>query len=202
MKSKVASLLGLACSTGISFGAAGMFDQFLFTTTTGSAPLSFYDIGATTGNPDFQGNDLGVYSVGDSLFVGGQQKSFKNNGTDVFSHGLAWRVYSGSPSGSFTTVNMPFQFDIGGGDQQWGGDSQGAHSDPIEVSTNVLQGLAPGSYTLDVYSFITTNGVNESATVFNNVGGNNYQATFTVIPEPSAALLGGLGLIGLLRRRR
>jgi uncharacterized protein (TIGR03382 family) len=112
-------------------------------------------------------------------------------------------VYSGGPSGSFTTVNMPFQFNIGGGgDQQWGGDSQGANSDPIEISSNVLLGLAPGSYTLDVYSFITTNGVNADSTIFNNVGGNNYKATFTVIPEPASAALGLLGALALLRRRR
>jgi len=32
--------------------------------------------------------------------------------------------------------------------------------------------------------------------------GNNYDLSFTIIPEPRAALLGGLGLLFLLRRRR
>jgi uncharacterized protein (TIGR03382 family) len=98
---------------------------------------------------------------------------------------------------------MPFQFNTGvNSDQQWGGDSQGSNSDPIEISGNVLSGLTNGTYTLDVYSFITTNGVNANATIFNNVAGNNYKATFTVVPEPAAAALGLLGTALLLRRRR
>jgi len=190
-------------ATGTSFGAAGMFNQFLFTTTTGTTPLAFYDIGAATGNPDFQGSNLGIFTAGTNYFIGGQQRSYKDNGTDVTGHGLSWRVYSGAPSGSFATVAMPFQFNTGvNNDQQWGGDSQGSNSDPIEISTNILAGLPNGSYTLEVFSFITTNSVNEIPTVFNNVGGSNYQASFTVIPEPASAVLGILGTLLLLRRRK
>jgi hypothetical protein len=203
MKLKSAIAAFSLSASGLSFGAAGMWDQFIFTTTTGTTPLTFYDIGASTANPDFQSANLGTFTVGNTFYIGGQQKSWKDNGTDVTGHGIAWRVYSGSPSGTFTTVSMPFQFNIGGsGDQQWGGDSQGANSNPIEISSNILSGLTPGSYTLDVYSYITTNGFNAASTIFNNAGGNNYKATFTVVPEPSAALLGGLASLMLLRRRR
>jgi uncharacterized protein (TIGR03382 family) len=31
---------------------------------------------------------------------------------------------------------------------------------------------------------------------------NNVDVTFTAVPEPSTALLGGLGVLALLRRRR
>ncbi|MGL4400737.1 MAG: hypothetical protein ACRCXD_12770 [Luteolibacter sp.] len=191
-------------ASGSAFGAAGIFDSFVFTTTTGATPLAFHDIGATTGNPDFQGSNLGTFTVGAStLQIGGQQRSFKNNSTDVTSHSISWRVWSGTPTGSFTAVSMPFQFNIGGGgDQQWGGDSQGANSDPIEISTNVLSGLVNGTYTLEVFSQITTNGVNAASTIFNNNGGANYQATFTVVPEPASAVLGLIGSMLLLRRRR
>lgn len=191
-------------ASGNAFGAAGIFNSFLFTTTTGSTPLTFYDIGATTGNPDFQGSNLGTFTVGAStLRMGGQQRSFKNNSTDVTSHSISWRVWSVTPSGSFITVNMPFQFNIGGGgDQQWGGDTQGSNADPIEISTNVLAGLTNGLYTLEVFSQINTNGVNAATSIFNNVGGSNYRATFTVIPEPATAALGLVGSLLLLRRRR
>ncbi|MEO5714548.1 MAG: hypothetical protein ABIT37_13765 [Luteolibacter sp.] len=194
--------IGLLAS-GTSFGAAGMFSQFVFTTTSGTTPLTFYDIGAVTGNPDFQGSNLGTFTVGSNYYLGGQQRSYKDNGTDVTGHGISWRVYSGSPSGSFATVAMPFQFNTGvNNDQQWGGDSQGSNADPIEISTNILAGLPNGTYTLEVFTFITTNNVNEAATVFNNVGGSNYQASFTVIPEPASAMLGILGSVLLLRRRK
>lgn len=191
-------------STGNTFGAAGIFDAFLFTTTTGAAPLTFYDIGASTANADFQGSTLGIFTVGSStLQIGGQQKSFKNSGTDVTSHSIQWRVWSSTATGTFTAVSMPFQFNIGGnGDQQWGGDTQNSNPDPIEISTNVLSGLTNGNYTLEVYSQITTNGTNAASTIANNNSNNNFQASFSVVPEPSAALLGGLGALILLRRRR
>lgn len=213
MKPQHVALLALI-SAGNSWGAAGFWDSFVFTTTTGNAPLAFYDIGAATANPDFQGSNLGNFTVGDTLYLGGQQKSWKDNFTDVTGHSISWRVYSGSPSGTFTTVNLPFQWNKGDpgapgflandGDQQWGGDSQGANVDPVDVSGNVLSGLTPGTYTLEVYSQVNTNNVNEAAIVYNGNGGNNYKASFNVlaIPEPASALLGALGALTLLRRRR
>lgn len=102
-------------ATSHSFGAAGIYDSFLFTTTTGSAPLNFYDIGAVTVNPDFQNSNLGIFQLTDNLRLGGQEKSSKDNGTDVTSHSLFWRVWltSAGASGSFASVNMPFQWNKG-----------------------------------------------------------------------------------------
>lgn len=116
-----------------------------------------------------------------------------------------YRFYStGGTPGSFISVNMPFQIDnVGGtsGDQQWGGDINGANA-ALVTSSNILSGLANGNYTLEVYSEIATNSVNASSTIANNNSGANYTAAFTVIPEPSAALLGAIGSLVLLRRRR
>lgn len=191
-------------ATGNAFGAAGIFDSFIFTTTSGTGPFTYYDIGAVTVNPEFQGSNLGTFTVGSStLQIGGQQKSFKNSGTDVTSHSISWRVWSGTPAGSFTAVSMPFQFNIGGGgDQQWGGDTLGSNPDPVEISSNVLSGLPNGSYTLEVYTQINTNGISAPTSIFNNNSNNNFQATFNVIPEPTGAALGLIGAVLLLRRRR
>jgi MYXO-CTERM domain-containing protein len=193
-------------TAGTSFGAAGIYDALVFTTTTGGTPLTFYDIGAVTVNPDFDGGDLGDFNLGSVFQIGGQQKSYKNTGSDVTSHTIYWKV-----TGAFTGVNMPFQWNQGdggapsglnnAGDQQWGGDVQGGNASLV-LSGNVLSGLTAGDYTLEVYSEITTNGVDAAGTIGNVNGGNNYKATFTVVPEPTSAALGLLGVGLLLRRRR
>jgi hypothetical protein len=205
------TLLALAAFSPLSaFASAGMYDQFVFLSTN-SGPLAFYDAGASTANPNFQGASLGTFNrFVDTLQIGGQQKSFKNGGTDVLSHSVFWRILE--LGGAFTGVTMPFQWNFGDagapgnlnnpGDQQWGGDTQGANGNPIEISTNVFSSLLNGAYTLEVYTQITTNGTGAPATIFNNNGGANYQATFTLIPEPSRAMLLGLGLTGLIFRRR
>ncbi|MBL9115934.1 MAG: PEP-CTERM sorting domain-containing protein [Verrucomicrobiaceae bacterium] len=180
-----------------SFGAAGMFDQFVIVNTTGN---TYYDIGATTGNPDFQSSSLGTFTNADTLRLGGQGKSYKNNGTDVTGMQLWYRVYEGvTPVGGFTNLDYFFKSNIGGGgDQEWGTDT-GSPS----YTSNFLTGLLNGTYTVEVYSTINTNGVNEAFTVYNSNGSNNFKASFTVVPEPSRAvlLLGGLGVLVMRRRR-
>lgn len=192
------------------FGAVGIYDAYAFTSLNGGG-LSFYDIGAVTGNPDFQGSTLGTFNrFTDNLQLGGQQKSYKNSGSDVTGHTIFWRILE--LGGSFASVNMPFQWNSGdpgapgglnnSGDQQWGGDSQGANGNPLELSSNVFAGLLNGTYTLQVYSQISTNGVNAPSTVLNDNGGSYFSASFTLVPEPSKSLFGMLGLFGLFLRRR
>lgn len=182
-----------------SFGAAGMFDQFVIVNTGG---VAYFDIGATTANPDFQGATLGTFTSSSSLLLGGQGKSWKNSGTDVTGMQLFYRIWQGTPSGSFSQFNYAFQFNIGvGGDQQWGSDVAGANGSAFYTG-NLLNGLANGNYNLEIFSRITTNGVNAASQIFNNAGGNNYTASFSVVPEPSRVLFGLLGLGALVFRRR
>lgn len=177
-----------------------MFDQFIIVNTGSSAYL---DIGATTGNPDFQGTNLGDFTSGGSLLLGGQGKSYKNGSSDVTGMALYYRVWQGSAGGAFTPLNYAFQSNlVTPGDQQWGSDVAGANGTAF-FTGNLLTGLSAGSYSLEVYSQISTNGQDGASNpTVNNNGGNNFIATFSVVPEPSRALLLILGLSLVFTRRR
>ena len=201
MKSRMIAMAAVMFPA-ISFGAAGIYDELIWTTTVtpfAYGTSTFREIDSDTANlfgaGEFHGADLGTFNVGATLYLTGEQKSFKNNGTDVTSHTLFWSVTGTGGSGS-GSLGYGFESDLGGGNQQWGADNSGS------LTSNILSGLGNGSYTLSVWSRITTNGVDAATEIFNNRGGANYNATFTVVPEPSAALLGGIGMLMLLRRRR
>lgn len=188
----------IALTAGLQAGA-GIFDSFGIVRTTTN---TYYDIGASTANADFQGANLGTFDVTlDNLQLGGQTKTYKNDSSDVSGARIWYRIWSGSESGSFTSLTYAFQIDnVGGvpGDQQWGTDT----GSPFYTS-NLLTGLSNGNYTLEVYTEISTNGVNAANPIAANNGGSNYEATFSVIPEPStyALVFGGLAALVLLRRR-
>jgi MYXO-CTERM domain-containing protein len=203
MKSARLLLFAAAITLPVSsFAATGLFDQFVII-NTGSQ--TYYDIGASTGNPDFQGSNLGTFNpgTGSTLSLGGQGKSFKNDSSDVTGMQLLYRIWQGTESGAFTPFSYAFQSNLGPpGDQQWGSDVAGANGTAFYTPGNLLSSLANGTYTLEVLSRITTNGVNTANPVNNDNGGANFEATFSVVPEPSRAMLGMLGLSGLLFRRR
>jgi hypothetical protein len=178
-----------------------MFDQFII---VNSGTNTYYDIGATTANADFQGASLGSFTTSGSLLLGGQGKSFKNNFSDVTGMSLFYRVWQGIPGGSFNQFNYAFQINNVGsisGDQQWGSDVAGSNGTAFYTG-NLLTGLATGTWNLEVFSQITTNGVNTTNPISNNNGTANFTATFAVVPEPSRILLLFAGVAAMLMRRR
>lgn len=181
MKKVILSFL-LFLNTIFLFAGAGFFDSFAYANANASGN-TFYDLGTTTGNPDFTGTNIGSFAPGTAdLFLGGQTKTFKNNGTDVTGTSLYYRIYPvGSPSGAFTPIPYSFQNNIGGsGDQQWGTDINGSNS--TDNAVNVLAGstLPAGNYSLEVYVEITTNGVDAPSIILDNNGGANYIASFEI----------------------
>lgn len=173
--------------------------------------------GAGAGNPawGFYANSgqssSGVWSlVGGSLTVGQEvgidfDNGFINNGSQV---GIEFR--------NGTTVGLSIFFD--GGDSFYevfrnGGvvnSSVGFTDNGFNIQ---VESTGTSTYALSFGAFSQTgtfgNGVSaiDNIRVYNNNAGgggqfNLFANNITVVPEPSAALLGGLGALALLRRRR
>jgi hypothetical protein len=165
---KIYSLfLILLAFVSYSAQATGIFESYAVLNINGGGN-TYYDLQASTTNPDFNGLDLGTFTNGQTLvFVGGENKTWKNGGGDVTGGRIHYRVYTGTPSGSFSNVSFNWIQDLGNGDQKWGATTG---------TTDVLAGLPNGVYTLEVYSEADTN----LGARYSNNGGANYKATFTV----------------------
>ncbi|GAB2647253.1 hypothetical protein GCM10027035_46060 [Emticicia sediminis] len=162
------------CSTS-TFAGSGIFESYVIVQANGGS-ANYYDLFASTGNPDFQGLNLGVFSCVNSLVIkGGQNKTYKNGTDNILNGYLYYRVYKNGTDPnlvSFTSINLGFDINLNGsGDQQW--TNAGA-------TANILQGLTNGTYTIEVYSSADFTYSGGSGTHYQNIGGANYKATFTV----------------------
>lgn len=192
MKTRALIALTVLSAINLSHAASGIFESYGIIKINAST-AQYYDMQAATVNPDFQGASFGTFdtTVGNTLtLVGGEIKTFKNGGSDVTGAFFDYRVFKvGDTPSSFTEFSLPFNSDLGGGDQKW---------DKTNQNVDILTGLSNGNYTLEVFARATsTDGPH-----FSNNGGSNYTASFTVVPEPTSAALGLLGAGLLLRRRR
>jgi hypothetical protein len=155
----------------------------------------------------FDGADLGTFNLGDTLEItGANVLTFKNGPSDVTGAEIQWRVYLvGDTPGAFTVAGINFGADapfndpagnsyVNGGDQNWG-------NLPAGGGVQDIMPLAAGDYEVEIFYRATTN---VDGDLFSNNGGNNFVATFTVVPEPGTlALLGvGMATLGIVRRRR
>jgi hypothetical protein len=146
---------------------------------------TWYNCSGTWGSGgNFDGRDFGVLT---ELVLGGNVST--------------WWTDSGSHS-TDTAVLLGFNVD-GTGDHfvalPWL--DYGSNNDRWEQMTgvDVFAYLGAGTeHTVDVW-FQATGGGN---TVFDSNFSNNYTATFTTVPEPTASVLLGLGAAALALRRR
>ena len=151
----------------------------------------------TLNSSGFNGLNLGTFNVsaGDSLtFIGGEVLTFKNAASNVTAAFISYSI----DGAAFTPFSLAFNQDnVNGtaGDQRWA---------QTNDTVNLLTGLANGSHTLSFFGSASTN--DGTGTVFDNRGGANYTASFTVIPEPSSlSLIAGPAILGawmFIRRRR
>lgn len=177
----------LTCFLSIDGNAqtAGFNSTFVVLSSNGG-PNAYYDLQATTGNPDFNGANLGNFNSTNSLVLkGAEHNVYKCGGCDLTSTRLYYRVYpTGSTPGSFSNLNIGFfsggPNGCGGDDQQWANTG---------FSTNILSGLAAGNYTFEVYSDASV--TCEGGTIYAGNFGLNYKANFTYCGTPTGALTPG-----------
>ena len=209
MKMKLFALLASAfVSAGTSFAATGIYGAYL--TVDGIKYKSSSTYGGA--EPTFNGADLGSMTIGlDTLILSqGETLAFQNGGHSTFEFAFAYRVRLASDAqstnpGDYAFILMGDGVDIGGGNEK---------AEFTGSTIDLLSGIAaPGSYAVDI---IHKAGAWEGGSNFErlaNVNNTNpgdtswgatdaFTATFTVVPEPTAAALGLLGAGLLLRRRR
>lgn len=171
---------------GLTYAQTAGFNSTFVVLSSNGGPNTYYDLQAATGNPDFDGANLGSFNASNSLLLkGAEHNVYKCGGCDLTSTRLYYRVYLvGSTPGSFSNLNIGFSSGFtngcGGEDQQWA---------DTGYSTNLLAGLTAGNYTVEVYSDATV--TCEGGTLFASNLGVNYKANFTFCGSPTGALTTG-----------
>lgn len=152
---------------------AGFNNTFIILQLNGGS-VNYYDLNATTSNPDFQSASLGNFGPSNSIQLkGAEHNVWKCGGCDLTSTRLNYRIYlTASPNGNYSNINIPYSSGgnngCGGQDQQWKSDSN---------SINLISGLTiEGNYTIEVFSeaSITCSG----GTAYASNNSSNYKATF------------------------
>ena len=152
---------------------AGFNSTYIILQLNGES-VNYYDLNATSSNPNFQSANLGNYGPNNSILLkGAEHNVYKCGGCDLTSTRLNYRIYlTTSLPGTFSNINIPYSSGsnngCGGQEQQWKSDGN---------SINLLSGLTiQGNYTIEVYSDATT--TCGERTVYASNSGSNYKATF------------------------
>ena len=190
------SAAALALGTATVNADADFFGNGFIVLNINGAGNTFYDLNppANTLNPDFNGANLGVFDPanGDSIILSGAEfNTFQNNGDNVNSVNLNYRIYSGTVP-NFSTFSVDF-VSQNGNDKFW---------QSTDENITLLSNLSPGTYTFEVFGSADTT----AGPRFYSNNAANYSASFTVVPEPSSlSVLAGPAILGawfFVRRRR
>jgi hypothetical protein len=135
-------------------------------------------------NAPISGTYFGILQPGSTfLLKGAEIRSNKNNtggNSDVCGGTMYYRVYRlGDTPGSFISVDLNYDVDSNFGDQPDGLGGINQQWEEFGLSTDLLNGLNPGRYALEVY-FEAEGSQNGgcASIISNNNGGNNFIAFF------------------------
>jgi hypothetical protein len=164
---------------------SGINESFAILSLNGGAN-AYYDLNASTANPDFEGASLGTFSSSNALTLNGaQNKVYKCNTDDITANNFYYRIYKTTdPAPGFTSSTIFFTSNDGLSGSGCGGSDQNQTWQSAGAGINVLSGLAtPGTYYLEIYTtadFTYTSGGGGSGTHYANNGASNYKAQFTL----------------------
>ncbi|MBU3659095.1 MAG: hypothetical protein FGM14_04450 [Flavobacteriales bacterium] len=181
------------------FGTYASAPNLTSCNTTVSSQGAYYNSSGSGANlinsnsVNFQGYNFGSYFQNSAglILKGAEIKTFKNNTGNVCSARMYYRVYpSGSPSGAFTSVNLPFYDNCSGGAFPTGGPCNTGDQKWRDIAQNIdLTTYSAGTYSLEVYYEISGSHTSTSGcgtTQFLNNSGANYISSFTILAAPTA----------------
>lgn len=188
MKKVYTLLIALFAIVTLSAQSAGIYENYIILKISNESSNSYYDLNASTANPDFNGTNLGSFYTASSLIiVGGQNKTYKCDGGDITGGSLFYRVFRAgtnpNSAGAFMEIPMTWVSDDSGAgtgcqNQTWEGTTG---------TTNIISGLSPGDYQIEAYTSASTN----LGTVYSNNNGDNFIASFSITDVLSAADFAG-----------
>ena len=117
----------------------GHFDSaYVILNLNDSGSNTWYDLGASTGNTDFDGADLGIFDLGsdDLKLIGTQHNMSKCASCNITGSTMYYRIYSyGSASGGYSGVSTSWN------ENGWDGCSTQRWQN-LSLTTNLLNGLS------------------------------------------------------------
>lgn len=174
---KIHSLIVL-CLAGVSclFAGAGFYQD----SGAGRYQKAVFNFGAGFEwkrlDSEIEGQYYGSKSQGDTwLLKGGEGYVWKDNGSDITSVALNYRIYKeGTTPPAFSTISLPWAENLGGNNQRWA--TTAASADIIAAANS------SGKWYVQFYFSAATNGVNCASEIFWSNNSSNYTLNFDLTP--------------------